>query len=521
MRGETSYHEDECIKCEIGTYSLDPARFSPEEGEPFLVAAYAGEALALCHPCPEGGTCKGGNDVMNAENYWRNDFPQRSSRRQEKKKKKDKEGGADGENGEDEESSLYANMTLLRVFPCQPGYCLENGTCLNGSTGVLCSMCLPNHAMSGGSCDSCESDVDMDQVRAITMVVFVFGFLLIWLILCAKSLMPMVQGALAKVTGIFAARASGATRNLGGASEKNEMMADAMDCMSSLKETVEDSLPSDLTDGGGGAMFKIVISFYQVVSSFLNFNIKWPPFITNIFLMSEQVNIQILTLPGLSCILMGTSYQVKLIAYTIGPILLYVAIMLPCAFANVFFSQKTLSESPWKPRYDAAKRSMMNNICFFSFLIYPAVSLTVLKGLQCRDFGPPVGALIVSDVSIVCPYGRQDGSTFLFLYTLVFVFVYPIGLPFFLYLILRAYRLPEMVTRKILQSGLSVMIQMYMDETCDVCLKRLAGILWSEPKIETWFYGVCNDDKHILLEELQNPQPGDRNSKFKQLLLGM
>lgn len=62
------------------------------------------------------------------------------------------------------------NMTLLRVFACSPGYCLENNSCIEGSMGVLCSLCLPGHALSGGKCEKCESDVDMDQLRMIALV---------------------------------------------------------------------------------------------------------------------------------------------------------------------------------------------------------------------------------------------------------------------------------------------------------------------------------------------------------------
>ena len=160
----------------------------------------------------------------------------------------------------------------------------------------------------------------------------------------------------------------------------------------------------------------------------------------------------------------------------------------------------------------------MNNICFFSFLIYPMVSMVVLKGLQCRDFGPPIGALIVSDVSIVCPYGREDGDNFLYLYTLAFVFIYPLGIPVLLWLILKAYRIPQIATRKTIQSGLSVMIQMYMGETCEVCLKNLAAILWSDEKIQTYFRLLSNGNR-IVLEDLKTVNPKDRNKKFKELLL--
>ena len=124
----------------------------------------------------------------------------------------------------------------------------------------------------------------------------------------------MVQGFIAKIAGLFAA-------NAGGAMESNDAATGAVDglmgtletitdCLAAGKETVEDCLPAELFEGDGAtAMFKVVVSFYQVVSGFLSFNVKWPQFIIDLMLMSENVNFSVMTLPGLSCILMGTSYK--------------------------------------------------------------------------------------------------------------------------------------------------------------------------------------------------------------------
>ena len=387
------------------------------------------------------------------------------------------------------------------------------------------SLCLPGYAMSGGVCQKCESDVDMDQLRMIVLVVVCFGMLLGWVVLCCKSLLPMVQGLIAKIVGLFAAKAGGAMESndaaTGAVDDAMGTLETITDCLATGKETIEDCLPAELFEGDGAtAMLKVVMSFYQVVSGFLSFNVKWPQFIIDLMLISENVNFSIMTLPGLSCILMGTSYKMKLLSYTIGPLFLYLLIVLPCILAKIFLGRKRLREGPWKLRYEAARRTMMNNICFFSFLIYPTVSMTVLKGLQCRDFGPPIGALIVTDVNIVCPYGREDGDSFLYYYTLSFVFVYPLGIPLLLWLILKAYQIPQMATRKTIQSGLSVMIQMYMGETCEVCLKNLAAILWSDEKVQSYFR-LVSSGKRIVLKDLNTVHSKDSNRKFKELLLAV
>ncbi len=51
----TPYYEgDECVRCEVNTYSLDVAKYYPDEGKPFLAEEFAGAALQRCIPCPEG-----------------------------------------------------------------------------------------------------------------------------------------------------------------------------------------------------------------------------------------------------------------------------------------------------------------------------------------------------------------------------------------------------------------------------------------------------------------------------------
>ena len=99
---------------------------------------------------------------------------------------------------------------------------------------------------------------------------------------------------------------------------------------------------------------------------------------------------------GFSCVAMGTSYWMKLLGYTVGPVIILFMIVLPCSLARVVLSSQQRSAEPWKSRYESAKATMMNNICYFLFLIYPTVSLTALKGLHCRDFGPPHGSLLMS-----------------------------------------------------------------------------------------------------------------------------
>ena len=52
----------------------------------------------------------------------------------------------------------------------------------------------------------------------------------------------------------------------------------------------------------------------------------------------------------------------------------------------------------------------------------------VFEGSALPRFGPSISWLLVSDLQVARPWAA-GGSVFLFMYTLVFVFVYPVGVP--------------------------------------------------------------------------------------------
>ena len=428
---------------------------------------------------------------MNAEDYWRNDFQQKTTRRKSQ-----------------------SNMTLLRVFQCKPGYCKENGTCLDGSTGVLCSECLPGHAVSGGECKPCglhgETDVDTSAMRRVFFAVGSVAGIFVWFIFCCRALVPQVQMALVFVIGVCKAKLSAVFSRGEAADERMGTFETVTEFLAFFKENLQSCMPAELGDSAMTLqMFKIVIGFYQIISSFFNFNIKWPDNLAQIFRIAENVNFNFLTLPSIGCIALGVSYKTKLMMFTLAPFCVLILITLPCLMAKLILREK-LQESPWKDRYARAKVTMYKNILFFVFLIYPMVSITVLKGLHCRDFGPPPDKwqsssfkLLVSNVNVACPYS-PGGSYDVFMYTLVFVFVYPIGVPLCLYLVLRAYDIPGLAQRKIVRCGLTVMIQTYMSETCPIELKKLARLLHSPGGARAVFRCICNSKQVACIHDLDD-----------------
>ena len=196
--------------------------------------------------------------------------------------------------------------------------------------------------------------------------------------------------------------------------------------LTTVKEVLASGLPEELWDRAMALqMFKIVIGFHQVVSSFFNFNVKWPDLFAQLFRIAENLNFNFLSIPSVGCVALGVTYETKLIVFTIAPFLILFLIILPRAIAKLLLGRK-LEEALWKDRYERAKVTMCSNILFFIILVYPMLSSTTLTGLHCRDFGPPMPQLLVSDVRVTCPWA-QGGSNFLFMYTSIFVFIFPFG----------------------------------------------------------------------------------------------
>jgi hypothetical protein len=170
---------------------------------------------------------------------------------------------------------------------------------------------------------------------------------------------------------------------------------------------------------------KLYITFFQVLSSFITFNVTWPSLLLNIMVwLKGTLFLDIVALPGLACLWRGVSFQSRLMTYTLGPLAVIALFLVPVLVHTLVV--KFLFPS-YERRTEKVVTAVWKNVMFWLFLIYPVVSLSTLEAFNCQPVG--LGKL-AADFNEPCP-----GQThFLTIWSYIFIAVYPVGIPLFCYL---------------------------------------------------------------------------------------
>ena len=169
---------------------------------------------------------------------------------------------------------------------------------------------------------------------------------------------------------------------------------------------------------------KIYITFFQILASFVTFNVKWPSLLMHAMTwIKGTLFLDILQLPNLACLWNNVNFQQRLLTYTLGPLVLIFFFFVPvlCAF---FLDCKRGEQNSFGEHRKSLLDSAWRNILFLLFLVYPIVSLTTFQAFDCQPVG--LGRL-AADVSVLCP----EGGHFLRVWSALFIFIYPLGVPLF------------------------------------------------------------------------------------------
>ena len=167
--------------------------------------------------------------------------------------------------------------------------------------------------------------------------------------------------------------------------------------------------------------FKIYITFFQILSSFMTFGVQWPSLLLSMMLWIKGTLFRdVLTLPGLSCLWTDVSFTSRLMLYTLGPLFVLLLFLAPVILSLASGYHKL--ENTWRTVSNAAWK----NIMVWLFLVFPVVSLTTLQAFDCQPTG--LGRL-AADFNEPCPSYHD----FLSIWSFIFIMVYPFGVPLFCY----------------------------------------------------------------------------------------
>jgi hypothetical protein len=212
----------------------------------------------------------------------------------------------------------------------------------------LCGECFISAVMTSSGCQECPLERVIIPARNAAITVTVLIVSLSWFWYSWSPFFPSV--------GVFTSRIA---QRLYQTSKKNSMVSNLISKCTSLLKT------SSLLQ-----YLKIFISYLQVISSFLGFQVTWPSSIVHLMLWCKVTfNFSILSLPGVSCLWKELGYNSKLMTYTLVPLVLGIMLFMPVLLISILqYFKKNLSEEKKKTRVIIEDR-FWNAIMFMSFLV--------------------------------------------------------------------------------------------------------------------------------------------------------
>jgi hypothetical protein len=346
---------------------------------------------SFCMACPDGMDCraKGStwSSVQARRGWWRNKTTQ---------------------------TKFYRCM---REIHCEGTAGAGDALCMENMHGVLCALCVENHMRTSEyKCIICP---DKNQATMFFIIVFIGGMCLlslnIYVILhSGKDLLERQR----KIREAYM------NQNL----PKNPKAF--------RDEDIELSLQGPPPPPKSFAFkLKIFVSFLQILTSIsTSVFIQWPLSFKAVMQTLSVVNLDILTISSFSCVATNDYYltfYTWLLSAPTMVLMLLGGYMVPKIMKlkyltkseNIAHDKKEIRQQFWKI------------LIFLLFLFYPAVSRNVASFFVCMDIYD-VSYLRIK-MSEVCYSDRWNAAMPL---ALCMIFVYPLGIPFFFYMLIHRKR---------------------------------------------------------------------------------
>ncbi len=327
--------------------------------------------------------------------------------------------------------------------------CLGNNVCGNNGTGPVCGLCDITGVMTTRGCQPCPPEEIIAPIRTVSIILVSIIFLFFWIWFSWTPFFPNLGELLGKV--VFCLKDIG--EKAGNLKEKLENLYSAFTTLKEWSDKIK--FPQ---------YFKIFVSFFQVTSSFISFQVQWPPtLLSALTWLKATVNFSVLALPGVSCMWRTISYRQKLLTYTISPLVFVALLGLPSLVGMARNRLCTIDRGgieygTHKKRLDESLDRFWNGVMFSAFMLYPMLSLVVMEPFNCMPSGL---GLLNADYREPCPVILS----FERLWACVFTLLYPVGIPIGSILVLRSMGVHEIARKKIEAATISAMIHLYVQRT--------------------------------------------------------
>jgi len=237
----------------------------------------------------------------------------------------------------------------------------------------------------------------------------------------------------------------------------------------------------------GFQFLKIYISSFQILGSFGMFAIEWPvAFTSAIKWVKGILSLHFLELPFLSCLWNGVDFQTYLYLYTLAPLVLIAMLALPLVAARYRGLHLTALD-----RNRETQDRFWTNIMFAFFILYPALSISTMSVFNCD---PNIGRLR-EDYRVVCPHLTSGTGV----YSIIFFFIYPIGIPLCMHLALRFAGIICVTKKKVEKAQFHAALGLFMKLYVTTEMHRFARLVGNVDDNEEEFLRQAKEEFDRLL----------------------
>ena len=183
-------------------------------------------------------------------------------------------------------------------------------------------------------------------------------------------------------------------------------------------------LKSVVKDRDFRVRFRILLVYFQIIGFFTSvLSSSLPANYTTFLTIAQTESLSFGSIFSPRCFNPDINFYDELVVQTIGPILVGILIL------SIFILASIINPS----NRDNAKSDLLSRIFLSSFIFFPSTSTSVFQMFNCDDDFESGSSYLKADYRLECDGSEYDGYLG---YTILMIFVYPIGIPLFFFICL-------------------------------------------------------------------------------------